>query len=107
MNYTRKIIIALISLTLSACVFQPSVQQGNFIEPEKVEQIEIGMTKNQIRFLMGTPMIDDPFNENQWDYVYFLKIGRDQAISKKWVSIIFNENTVSQIIKDQNLSPIL
>ena len=65
------------------------------------------MTKNQIRFLMGTPMIDDPFNENRWDYVYFLKIGRDQAISKKWVSIIFNENTVSQIIKDQNLSPNL
>ena len=107
MNYTRKIIIVLISLTLSACVFQPGVQQGNFIELEKVEQIEIGMTKNQIRFLMGTPMIDDPFNENRWDYVYFLKIGRDQAISKKWVSIIFNENIVSQIIKDQNLSPNL
>ena len=107
MNYARKIIIALISLTFGACVFQPSVQQGNFIEREKVEQIEIGMTKNQIRFLMGSPMIDDPFNENRWDYVYFLKIGRDQAISKKWVSIIFKENTVSQIIKDQNLSPNL
>ena len=94
-------------LILGACVFQPSVQQGNFIEQEKVEQIEIGMTKNQIRFLMGTPMIDDPFNENRWDYVYFLKIGRDKSISKKWVSIIFNENTVSQIIKDQNLNPNL
>ncbi len=44
MNYTRKIIIALISLTLSACVFQPSVQQGNFIEQDKVEQIEIAFT---------------------------------------------------------------
>ena len=107
MNNTRKIIITIISLTLSACVFQPSVQQGNFIEQDKVEQIEIGMTKNQIRFLMGTPMIDDPFNENRWDYVYFLKIGRNQAISKTWVSIIFDENTVSQIIKDQNLSPNL
>ena len=57
MNYTRKIVIALISLTLSACVFQPSVQQGNFIEPEKVEQIEIGMTKNQIRFQMDLILI--------------------------------------------------
>ena len=107
MNYTRIITIALISLSFSACVFQPCVQQGNFIEQEKVEQIEIGMTKNQIRFLMGTPMIDDPFNENRWDYVYFLKIGRNQAISKTWVSIIFDENTVSQIIKDQNLNPNL
>ena len=92
---------------MGACVFQPSVQQGNFIEQEKVEQIEIGMTKNQIRFLLGTPMIDDPFNENRWDYVYFLKLGRNQAISKTWVSIIFDGNTVSQIIKDQNLSPNL
>ena len=107
MNYTRITTIALISLSFSACVFQSSVQQGNFIEQEKVEQIEIGMTKNQIRFLMGTPMIDDPFNENRWDYVYFLKIGRNQAISKTWVSIIFDENTVSQIIKDQNLNPNL
>ena len=107
MNYTRITIIALISLSFSACVFQPSVQQGNFIEQEKVEQVEIGMTKNQIRFLMGTPMIDDPFNENRWDYVYFLKIGRNQAISKTWVSIIFDENTVSQITKDQNLNPNL
>ena len=107
MNYTRKIIITLISLALGACVFQPSVQQGNFIEQKKVEQIEIGMTKNQVRFLIGTPMIDDPFNENRWDYVYFLKIGRNQAISKTWVSIIFDENLVSQIIKDQNLSPNL
>jgi len=104
MNNTRKIIITIISLTLSACVFQPSVQQGNFIEQDKVEQIEIGMTKNQIRFLMGTPMIDDPFNENRWDYVYFLKIGRNQAASKAWVSIIFEENKVNQIIKDQNLN---
>ena len=107
MNYTRKIIIALISLTMSACVFQPSVQQGNFIEQDKVEQFEIGMTKNQIRFLLGTPMIDDPFNENRWDYVYFLKIGRNQAAAKIWVSIIFEENKVSLIIKDQNLSPNL
>ena len=107
MNNTRKIIIALISLTMGACVFQPCVQQGNYIEQEKVEQIEIGMTKNQIRFLLGTPMIDDPFNENRWDYVYFLKIGRNQAISKTWVSIIFDENTVSQIIKDRDLSPNL
>ena len=51
MNNTKKIIITLISLTMGACVFQPSVQQGNYIEQEKVEQIEIGMTKNQIRFL--------------------------------------------------------
>ena len=107
MNNTRKIIITIISLTLSACVFQPSVQQGNFIEQDKVEQIEIGMTKNQIRFLMGTPMIDDPFNENRWDYVYFLRIGRNQAASKAWVSIIFEENKVNQIIKDQNLNPNL
>ena len=107
MNNTRKIIITLISLTMGACVFQPSVQQGNYIEQEKVEQIEIGMTKNQIRFLLGTPMIDDPFNENRWDYVYFLKIGRNQAASKAWVSIIFEENKVNQIIKDQNLNPNL
>ena len=81
--------------------------QGNFIEDKYLDQVEIGMTRNQVRFLLGTPMIDDPFHENRWDYVYYLTVGRDKAFIKKWVSILFVNNKVSNINKDLKLNPNL
>lgn len=81
--------------------------QGNLIEDKYLDQVEVGMTRNQVRFLLGTPMIDDPFHENRWDYVYYLTIGRDKAFIKKWVSILFVNNKVSNIDRDLKLNPSL
>jgi len=91
----------------SACVYQANVAQGNFIEDKYLDQVEIGMTRNQVRFLLGTPMIDDPFHENRWDYVYYLIIGRDKALIKKWASILFEDNKVSNVNRDLELNPNL
>jgi outer membrane protein assembly factor BamE len=107
---TRYIIIAiaLVSLlTSSGCVYRQAIAQGNLIEQEDLDQAELGMTRNQIRFLLGTPMIDDPFHKDRWDYVYYLKIGRQDATFKRWVSVFFEEGLVSEIRKDQELAPTL
>jgi outer membrane protein assembly factor BamE len=63
------------------------------------------MTRSQVRFLLGTPMIDDPFHEERWDYVYYLRVGREDATFKRWVTIIFDGNVVSEIRRDQKLEP--
>ena len=100
--------IALVFSTLamaSGCVYRSSIAQGNLIEQEDLDQVEIGMTRNQVRFLLGTPMIDDPFHQNRWDYVYYLKVGRKDATFKRWISIFFEEDVVSDIRKDQELDP--
>ena len=106
MNFVaRYFLIILSSIVLfSGCVYQANISQGNFIEAEDIGQIEIGMTKNQIRFLLGTPMIDDPFNEDRWDYIYYLKVGRDNAIFKKWISLTFENNQVTEINDDRELN---
>ena len=52
-------------------------------------------------------MIDDPFHENRWDYIYYLNIGRNKAAIKKWVSISFQDNKVLRIDKDLELNPNL
>jgi outer membrane protein assembly factor BamE len=98
-------IIALV--VASGCVYRANISQGNLIKEEDLEQVELGMTKNQVRFLLGTPMIDDPFTKERWDYVYFLKVGRDDARFQRWVSVIFENDTVSEIRKDQELDPNL
>ena len=96
------IAIALVSLAVtSGCVYRQNISQGNLIEQEDLDQVELGMTRNQIRFLLGTPMIDDPFHKDRWDYVYFLKIGRQPATFTRWVTVIFEEDLVSEIRKDQ------
>ena len=107
---TRFLIIAIILASLAAssgCVYRLNIAQGNLIEQEDLDQVEVGMTRNQVRFLLGTPMIDDPFHKDRWDYIYFLKIGRKDATFKRWVSVVFEEDLVSEIRKEQELDPKL
>lgn len=108
MHNTRRLILTFFCLMLlSACVYRANISQGNLIEQKDLDQTEIGMTKSQVRFLLGTPMIDDPFTRNRWDYVYYLKIGRQGATHKRWVSIYFVDEKVSEIKKELELAPNL
>jgi outer membrane protein assembly factor BamE len=104
-KWTIVIIMAIALAVGSGCVYRANIAQGNLIKEEDLAQLEIGMTKNQVRFLLGTPMIDDPFNKQRWDYVYFLKIGRRDAQFKRWVSVFFEGDVVGEIRKDQELAP--
>lgn len=103
-------LIALIALTLwsaAGCVYVAPISQGNVLKQEDIDQVEVGMTRSQVRFLLGTPMIDDPFHANRWDYVYYQKIARQDAAFKRWISIHFESERVSAVVKDQELNPKL
>ena len=88
-------------------MYQAALSQGNLLDQEDIDQVEVGMTRGQIRFLLGTPMIDDPFHENRWDYIYYLRIGKEKATFKRWISVIFDGETVIEVISDQELRPDL
>jgi outer membrane protein assembly factor BamE len=107
----RKIAVFVLLLfvigTSSGCVYRAPLSQGNLLKQEDLDQVVVGMTRNQVRFLLGTPMIDDPFHSARWDYVYYLTIGRDKATFKRWVSIYFENDLVSRIVDGQELSPDL
>lgn len=107
----RKLVpILLLLMTLafaSGCVYRATISQGNLIKQEDLDQVEIGMTRNQVRFLLGTPLVDDPFHQARWDYVYFIRVGRQDATFKRWVTIVFEGDIVSEIREDQELDPNL
>ena len=108
MRKTTVLFFAFFCLAItSGCVYRAAISQGNLIKQADLDQAEIGMTKNQIRFLLGTPMIDDPFSRDRWDYIYYLKIGRKDAGQKRWVSIYFVDEIVSEIQQNQELAPTL
>ena len=100
---TITLILILTLSALSGCVFRANIPQGNLVEQEDVDQLEVGMTRNQVRFLLGTPMVDDPFQRDRWDYLYYVKVGRKDTVGKKWLTIIFADGRVSEIRQDQEL----
>jgi outer membrane protein assembly factor BamE len=108
---TRKffLVVALLAALLAAsgCVYRANISQGNIVEEEDLDQVELEMTRNQVRFLLGTPMVDDPFHADRWDYVYYIKIGRRKASAKRWVSIFFENDAVVEIRREQDLNPDL
>ena len=105
--FRKSIILGIILgmlFTASGCVYRANISQGNIVEEEDLDQVEIGMTRSQIRFLLGTPMIADPFHQDRWDYVYYIKIGRNDAAAKRWVTILFDGETVEDIQRNRDLA---
>ena len=97
------LVVLVFTILSSGCVYQAALSQGNLLEQEDIDQVEVGMTRGQVRFLLGTPMIDDPFHVDRWDYVYFLCVGRDKAALKRWISIYYDGDNVTEIVEDQEL----
>jgi outer membrane protein assembly factor BamE len=85
-------------LTLSAgCIYRPNIQQGNLLKVEDVDQVTVGMTRSQVRYLLGTPMISDPFEPERWDYVYTLKRGNSKKTDRAHFVVRFDGDKVSKV----------
>ena len=83
---------------LSGCVHRINIQQGNFLDGEDIDRVAVGMTRVQVRALLGTPMVADPFVSNRWDYVYYLKLGRwDRAQQRHFIVYFDGADKVERI----------
>ena len=82
----RLVLAAFLLAALSACVHRIDIQQGNFLDKEDIDRISVGMTRVQVRALLGTPMVADPFQNARWDYVYYFKRGRlSKAVQRHFI----------------------
>jgi outer membrane protein assembly factor BamE len=78
----------------SGCVYRMNIQQGNFLEGRTVDQLQVGMTRSQVRYLLGTPMIPDSFDKERWDYLYYFKKGRWRKPEERHLIVHFHEDKV-------------
>ena len=80
-------------LALAGCSFpgvhKIDIQQGNVVTQDMIDQLRPGMTRSQVRFIMGNPLITDTFHANRWDYLYSLQPGGVQRQQER-VSLVFN-----------------
>lgn len=72
------------------------IQQGNFVSQEMVDQLKQGMTREQVRFALGTPLLTDLFHADRWDYPFRLQRGNGEVISSK-VTVYFKDNLLERI----------
>ena len=103
-NYFRvRVFASLIAAVLTAgglsgCVHRIDIQQGNFLDSEDIDRVAVGMTRVQVRALLGTPMVADPFVSTRWDYIYYLKRGRwDQAQQRHFIVFFDATDKVERI----------
>ncbi|MFQ5995507.1 MAG: outer membrane protein assembly factor BamE [Acidiferrobacterales bacterium] len=80
-------------------VYNPEVQQGNVVTQEMIDQLKLGMTRRQVRFVMGTPLVVDPFHQDRWDYYFFRKRGK-RAIEQRRISLFFEDDRLIEIRGD-------
>lgn len=76
--------------------YRPDIQQGNFISKEMMEQVKVGQTREQVKFLLGTPLLMDVFHANRWDYPFYLARGNGELTSAR-VTIYFKDNVVERL----------
>jgi len=87
----------LLALWLGGCAveryfleYRINVQQGNLVEQKQIVQLRPGMTRDQVRFVLGTPLLQDPFHAERWDYVYRFENGQTGEITMRNIFMYFN-----------------
>jgi len=103
-----RVAIIITALTLSACsswVFRYDVAQGNYLEQKSIDKLQVGMTKEQVKFILGSPVVVDAFDNDTWSYVYKLKSGRNKDFDQKRQFIInFSDDKLISASGDFELS---
>lgn len=100
MRFHFVLTIILIGL-LAGCtlIYKPDIEQGNILTPEMLEKVKTGMTREQVRFVLGSPLITDVFHKNRWDYYYTFRL-RGKKISKQSrITVFFKDDRVSHIVR--------
>ena len=76
-------------------VYRINVEQGNIVTQEMVDQLKPGMTRRQVRYILGTPLVEDSFNRGRWDYIYTLRNG-DTLLLENRLTVFFEGDTLTR-----------
>jgi outer membrane protein assembly factor BamE len=102
-----KFLVLIACLATTACsdairipfVYRIDIHQGNIFNQEMVDQLKPGMTKRQVAFIMGTPLLQNAFHSNRWDYVYSNEPGGEDRVQKRF-SVFFEKEELASLEGD-------
>ena len=76
--------------------YRPDIQQGNFVSQEMLNQLKVGQTRDQVKFILGTPLLADAFHADRWDYPFYLARGNGELTTSR-VTVFFKDNLVARV----------
>ncbi|RJG51372.1 outer membrane protein assembly factor BamE [Motilimonas pumila] len=94
------------SAAYDAIVFQIDVGQGNFVEEKQVQQLTLGMNREQVSYIMGSPMMIDTFDADKWYYLYYFKPGGEK-VEQKQIELVFKDEKLIQVKGDDTLTSLV
>ena len=108
MKFLSIVVLVIVTLSTTACsnwIFRIDVPQGNYLDDRDVEKLRIAMTKEQVIFVLGNPVVEDSFDNNTWYYVYEMKRGMKKRGEdfKKDLIIRFEDGKVAEVTGDFEL----
>jgi outer membrane protein assembly factor BamE len=102
-NRMRILFACLLALALAGCsawgfpgVYRINIEQGNIVTQEMVDQLKPGMSRRQVRYILGTPLIEDTFNQDRWDYVYLVRNGYETRAENR-LTVHFEGDSLSHL----------
>jgi outer membrane protein assembly factor BamE len=99
----RTLVLALSLLTAACSFFTPyriEIQQGNFVTQEMVAQLKPGLTRDQVRYVMGTPLVSDIFHEERWDYVFVRQRENSRDVEYRRIAVFFEGGKLKRVDGD-------
>ena len=99
MNFRLVICLSIVTLLLFGCVrtYRIDIQQGNIVTPEQIEQLKPGMKMKEVRYLLGGPLVEDPFHTQRWDYFYSFRSGKTRRVEQQSLTIFFDNGQLTKI----------
>ena len=115
MNTLTKILVIIAAvLAMAGCgsvssfsfpgVYRIDIPQGNIITQEMVDQLRPGLTKRQVNFILGTPLVRDTFDQDRWDYLYSFQPGGGERVQER-LTVFFDEGLLTHFTGDFEQSP--
>jgi outer membrane protein assembly factor BamE len=109
--YRRAAVLLVLSIAgagaLTACSISPykmDIQQGNVVTQEMIAKLRPGMTRAQVKYVLGTPLVTDAFHPERWDYFYKFEKGGDPAEQRR-LTLVFKEDQLDRLIGDVAAAP--
>ena len=98
------LVTALVFGALTGCYpgYRMDIEQGNVVTPEQRAQLKLGMDRQEMRFILGSPLVKDPFHANRWDYVYTLRNGATGIVDQERLSLFFENDLLIDIRHKSN-----
>jgi outer membrane protein assembly factor BamE len=98
-RFSMRILAPIVAATLllSGCVYKIDIQQGNYVPQDVAAKLKTGMTKSEVRLLLGTPLLVDPFHSNRWDY-YFSNVKGRKAEDSTRLTVFFENDKVVNFV---------